>query len=217
MSHKFSWDLFNQVPIVGIMRNISLQHAESIAPIYYQSGLTTLEVTMNSAGAEEIIAALVSRYGDKLNIGAGTVCTMDELERALNAGARFIVSPIVNEEVISTCVAQNVPVFPGAFTPSEIYKAWGLGATMVKVFPATTLGPGYIREVLGPLSHISLVPTGGINLENFTAYLAAGAKAVGIGSHLFPKSILASEDWDKLREIYALYTGQYETYLDTKQ
>jgi 2-dehydro-3-deoxyphosphogluconate aldolase/(4S)-4-hydroxy-2-oxoglutarate aldolase len=216
MNNKFSWELFNQMPIIGIMRNISRQHTENIAPVYHQSGLTCLEVTMNSPGAEEIIASLVNIYGDKLNIGAGTVCTISDLEKALNAGAQFIVTPIVNEDVISTCAAQKIHVFPGAYTPTEIYKAWSLGATMVKVFPATTLGTGYIREVLGPLNQISLVPTGGIDLENFTGYLAAGAKAVGIGSHLFPKNILANEDWDKLREIYALYIHRYKTYLDTK-
>jgi 2-dehydro-3-deoxyphosphogluconate aldolase/(4S)-4-hydroxy-2-oxoglutarate aldolase len=216
MNNKFSWELFNQMPIIGIMRNIPREYTESIGHVYQQSGLTCLEVTMNSAGAEETIASLVNTYGDKLNIGAGTVCTIDDLEKALNAGAQFIVTPIVNEDVISTCAAQKVPVFPGAYTPTEIYKAWRLGATMVKVFPATTLGTGYIREVLGPLNHISLVPTGGINLENFTGYLAAGAKAVGIGSHLFPKDILESENWNKLQEIYVLYTERYKTYINTK-
>lgn len=216
MSNQFSWDLFHQMPVIGIMRSVSRQHSESIAPIYYQSGLTCLEVTMNSPGAEEIIAALVKLCGDKLNIGAGTVCTMNDLEKALKAGAQFIVSPILNEEVISSCAAQGIPVFPGAFTPTEIYKAWSLGATMVKVFPATSLGVGYIREVLGPLSTIKLVPTGGINLENFTGYLEAGAKAVGIGNHLFPKNILEREDWDELQKIYAEYTGRYKTYIDTK-
>lgn len=216
MNNKFSWELFNRMPIIGIMRNIAGEYTDRIAGIYHQSGLTCLEVTMNSVGAEETIASLVNTHGDKLNIGAGTVCTANDLEKALNSGAQFIVTPIVNEDVISICASQKIPVFPGAYTPTEIYKAWSLGATMVKVFPATTLGTGYIREVLGPLNQISLVPTGGINLENFTGYLAAGAKAVGIGSHLFPKNILANEDWDKLREIYALYIDRYKTYLDTK-
>jgi 2-dehydro-3-deoxyphosphogluconate aldolase/(4S)-4-hydroxy-2-oxoglutarate aldolase len=216
MNNKFSWELFNRMPIVGIMRNISQEYTEKIAHEYHKAGLTSLEVTMNSAGAEETIASLVNSYGDKLNIGAGTVCTMSDLERALNAGAQFVVTPIVNEDVISTCAAQKIPVFPGAYTPTEIYKAWSAGATMVKVFPATILGPGYIKEVLGPLNYISLIPTGGISLDNFTSYLAAGAKAVGIGSHLFPKSIMESEDWDKLHEVYTSYTERYSEYLNTK-
>lgn len=216
MNNKFSWELFNRMPIIGIMRNIRPKYTENIAHVYHQSGLTCLEVTMNSAGAEDTISSLVNTHGDKLNIGAGTVCTINDLEKALNAGAQFIVTPIVNEDVIGACATQKIPVFPGAYTPTEIYKAWSLGATMVKVFPATTLGPGYIREVLGPLNHIGLVPTGGINLENFTSYLAAGAKAVGIGRHLFPKNILETEDWDKLQEIYTLYTKQYNSFMSTK-
>ncbi|WP_114938126.1 bifunctional 4-hydroxy-2-oxoglutarate aldolase/2-dehydro-3-deoxy-phosphogluconate aldolase [Mucilaginibacter endophyticus] len=217
MNNKFSWELFNQMPIIGIMRNISSAYTINIAHAFEQAGLTCLEVTMNSTGAEETIGSLVNTHGDKLNIGAGTVCTMNDLDRALNAGAQFIVTPIVNDDVIAACAAQKVPVFPGAYTPTEIYKAWSLGATMVKVFPATTLGTGYIREVLGPLSDISLVPTGGINLENFTGYLEAGAKAVGIGSHLFPKSILEQEDWDKLKEIYVLFTERYHTFIQSKK
>lgn len=212
MNNKFSWEFFNQMPVIGIMRNIPQQYIEKIAQAYHGAGLTCLEVTMNSTGAEEIIASLVKSYGNKLNIGAGTVCTMNDLERALNAGAQFVVTPIVNEDVIRACADQKIPVFPGAYTPTEIYKAWSAGATMVKVFPATALGTGYIREVLGPLNQISLVPTGGINLENFTEYLAAGAKAVGIGSHLFPKNIIESEDWSKLQETYALFTGRYNSY-----
>ena len=216
MNNQFSTDLFNRMPIIGIMRNVSQEHTEAIAEIYSRSGLTCIEVTMNSANAEGIISSLVSNHSDKLNIGAGTVLTMHDLERALKAGATFIVTPIVNDEVIIACAAQKVPVFPGAYTPTEIYKAWSLGATMVKIFPATTLGPGYIKELSGPLGHISLTPTGGISLDNFISYFEAGAKAVGIGSHLFPKKLLEAGDWTKLEDIYASYVSKYNTYAGGK-
>lgn len=216
MNNQFSTDLFNRIPIIGIMRNVSHQHTEAIADIYSQSGLTCIEVTMNSANAEAIISSLINGYGDKLNIGAGTVLTMHDLEKALKAGAGFIVTPVVNEEVIKACAEQKIPVFPGAYTPTEIYKAWSLGATMVKVFPATTLGSGYIKELSGPLGHINLVPTGGISLDNFTAYFEAGAKAVGIGSHLFPKNILEAGDWETLGDIYTSYVAKYNAYNNAK-
>jgi 2-dehydro-3-deoxyphosphogluconate aldolase/(4S)-4-hydroxy-2-oxoglutarate aldolase len=211
--NQFSWQLFNQIPVIGIMRNVPQQHIATIAGVFQSSGLSNLEITMNSAGASETIALLVKLYGDKLNIGAGTVCTMADLEQALSAGAQFIVTPVTDEEVIKTCVAKGIPIFPGAFTPTEIYKAWNMGASMVKVFPATTMGPGYIKEVLGPLNHIKLAPTGGINPDNFIEYFKAGAKAVGMGGHLFPKSIIDSNDWDKLAATYTQLLHTYQSFM----
>ena len=126
MNKTFSFDLFDQMPVVGIMRNIPDEYIEDIAGVYCRSGLTNLEITMNSPNAEQNISLLADLYGDKLNIGAGTVCSMTDLEKALNAKAQFIVTPIINEEVIKTCVTEKIPIFPGAYTPSEIYKAWSL-------------------------------------------------------------------------------------------
>jgi len=216
MNNQFSWELFNQMPVIGIMRNVSQALTESIAGVFYQSGFTCLELTMNSAGAEENIALLADKYQGRLNIGAGTVYTMSDLEKALKAGASYIVMPVINEEVISACVAGNISVFPGAYTPTEILKAWNLGAAMVKVFPATSLGTTYIKEVLGPLNHIKLAPTGGINFDNFISYFEAGAKAVGIGNHLFPKAVIEEENWEKLAEIYKAFTERYNEYHNQK-
>jgi len=213
MSKSFSIDLFNRMPLVGIMRNIPDEHIENIASVYAESGLTCLEITMNSANAEKNIALLADQYGDVLNIGAGTVCSMGDLEKALKANAQFIVTPVINEEVIKSCVDQNVPIFPGAFTPSEIYKAWSLGATMVKLFPASDLKPNYIKEILAPLNFVSLLPTGGINFENFTNYFASGAKGVGLGSHLFPKDIIINQDWDALGAIYSGFAKKYNDFI----
>jgi 2-dehydro-3-deoxyphosphogluconate aldolase / (4S)-4-hydroxy-2-oxoglutarate aldolase len=157
---------------------------------------------MNSAGATETIASLVKNYGDRLNIGAGTVCDLNDLDKALLAGAQFIVTPILDEEVIRACVAANIPVFPGAFTPTEILKAWKLGATMVKVFPASKLGPEFIKELLAPLNYLKLLPTGGINLQNFREYFNAGAQGVGIGSGLFPAELINNGRWEELKQLY---------------
>jgi 2-dehydro-3-deoxyphosphogluconate aldolase / (4S)-4-hydroxy-2-oxoglutarate aldolase len=202
MSHPFSQDRFNKVPVVGIMRNLPPQHTDALVDCYAAAGLTTLEVTMNSAGATKIIASLVKNYGDRLNIGAGTVCDLNDLDNALLAGAQFIVTPILDEEVIRACVAANIPVFPGAFTPTEILKAWKLGATMVKVFPASKLGPEFIKELLAPLNYLKLLPTGGINLQNFREYFNAGAQGVGIGSGLFPAELINNGRWEELKQLY---------------
>jgi 2-dehydro-3-deoxyphosphogluconate aldolase/(4S)-4-hydroxy-2-oxoglutarate aldolase len=212
MNKSFSFDLFNRMPVVGIMRNIPDEHIETIARVYADSGLTCLEITMNSLNAEKNIAQLADIYGDKLNIGAGTVCSMNDLEKAIEANAQFIVTPIINEEVIRTCVDKKTPIFPGAFTPSEIYKAWSLGASMVKLFPAGDLKPGYIKEVLAPLNFVSIMPTGGINLDNFTDYIAQGAKGVGVGSQLFPKDIINRQDWAALGDIYSKFVKKYNDF-----
>jgi 2-dehydro-3-deoxyphosphogluconate aldolase/(4S)-4-hydroxy-2-oxoglutarate aldolase len=212
MSIDFSFDLFNKMPVIGIMRNIPDDCVEPIAGVYCRSGLTCLEITMNSSNAQEHIAALVDTYPGRLNIGAGTVCSMGDLEKAIAAGAQFIVTPIINEEVIKACVDKKIPIFPGAYTPSEIYKAWSMGATMVKLFPASDLKPGNIKEILAPLNFVSLMPTGGVTLENFTGYFDHGAKAVGIGSHLFPKDIIARRDWLALGKVYEDFVKKYNDF-----
>jgi 2-dehydro-3-deoxyphosphogluconate aldolase/(4S)-4-hydroxy-2-oxoglutarate aldolase len=206
----FSWDRFNQVPIVGIMRNMPQQHLETLVEVYVKSGLTTLEVTMNTAGAPDIIAALVQRFGHQLNIGAGTVCSMEDLDLALTAKAQFIVTPILEPDVIRACGQAGIPVFPGAFTPTEIHQAWKLGAPMVKVFPAGKLGPAYIKEVLAPLNHIRLLPTGGITLTNFADFLRAGAQGVGIGSGLFPAHLIQGNRWDEYRAFLTDFVKGYQ-------
>jgi 2-dehydro-3-deoxyphosphogluconate aldolase/(4S)-4-hydroxy-2-oxoglutarate aldolase len=194
-NQDFSWDLFFKVPIIGIIRNLSFDVVEQILPVYISSGLTNVEITMNTPGAEEIIKFASQKYRERLNIGAGTVCNTHDLKLALDAGAQFIVTPILDEEVIKSCLSLHIPVFPGAFTPTEIYQAWKMGATMIKVYPASALGPDYIRDVKAPLNQIKLMPTGGINLENIQAFINAGADGLGIGSQLFDKNLIRNEDW----------------------
>ncbi len=197
-SSIFSWSLFEQAPIVGILRNIDPTSIYQLLPGYQAAGLTTLEITMNTPGATSIIETLNSRYGGRLNIGAGTVKDLYDLESALKAGATFIVTPILDEQVIKECVHLDIPVFPGAYTPTEIYRAWHLGASVVKVFPATSLGAGYFKDVLAPLSDIKLMPTGGVSLDTIPGFHKAGAVAYGIGSPLFDKELIGKEDWEGL-------------------
>ncbi|AUD04317.1 bifunctional 4-hydroxy-2-oxoglutarate aldolase/2-dehydro-3-deoxy-phosphogluconate aldolase [Spirosoma pollinicola] len=191
----FSWELFYKAPVVGIIRGLQPDDINQILPVYREAGLTTIEITMNTAGAEAIIQQAIDHHSEGLNIGAGTVCTLDDLDKALAAGAQFIVTPVISKKVIKACVKHGVPIFPGAFTPSEIYKAWSLGASMVKVYPATSLGPEYIKDVKAPLNQLKLMPTGGISLDNMAAYFKAGADGLGIGSHLFDKKLINEKNW----------------------
>lgn len=197
------------MPLVGILRNIPHNRIEKLASLYHSCGLTTLEITMNSDNATGIISDLIHSFGGQLNIGAGTVCTEKDLDAALSAGAQFIVTPIINEQVINSCVKTGTPIFPGAYTPSEIYRAWSLGAEMVKVFPATRLGPEYIKEVLAPLNQIQLMPTGGVTIDNMSSFFKAGARAVGLGSNLFPKALIENDQWPEIGRIFKNFADSF--------
>ena len=197
MKNEFKADKFDEMPVIGILRNVPLPEIEAILPYYIKAGFTNLEVTMNSNGAEETIRHLSENY-PSLNIGAGTVCDKNDLKRAVKSGASFIVTPVVDEKVIKKCVKWGIPIFPGAFSPLEIYSASKYGATGVKVFPANHLGPSYIKDVLAPFQHLKLYPTGGVNLENISAYFKAGAKGLGMGGTLFLASLLETKDYENL-------------------
>ena len=197
MKNEFKADKFDEMPVIGILRNVPLPDIEVILPYYIKAGFTNLEVTMNSNGAEETTRHLFENY-PSLNIGAGTVCDKNDLKRAVKAGASFIVTPVVDEKVIKKCLKWGIPIFPGAFSPLEIYTASKYGATGVKVFPANHLGPSYIKDVLAPFQHLKLYPTGGVNLENISAYFKAGAKGLGMGGTLFLASLLETKDYENL-------------------
>ena len=202
---SFSWEKFKGMPVIGIMRNFKHDDIENILPLFADGGLNTIEVTMNSPGAVESIQFAIENYSNRLNIGAGTVCTVKDLEAALKAGAQFIVTPIVNLEIIKQCNESRIPIFAGAYTPTEIFTAWNAGADMVKVFPMAGNAIEYIKAVRGPLPQVKLLPTGGINLQNCTSFFEAGASGVGMGGQLFDKDYINKKDWSALAEHFALF------------
>ena len=197
MERHYKQVLFDKMPVVCILRNVPLNVIEAILPYYKKAGFTTLEITMNSENVCEIISRL-SEDNPDMNIGAGTVCSMADLKKALDAGASFIVTPILDTAVVIYCKENTIPIFPGAYTPLEIYTADKLGATAVKIFPATQLGPGYVKDVLAPLPNLKLLPTGGVSLDNIASFFKVGAIGVGMGSSLFHKTLIANEDYDGL-------------------
>ena len=205
--YSFSWARFSEVPIIGIVRNISLATIKQIMPLYKEAGLTSIEITMNTMGAADIIH-FVRRNYPGLNVGAGTVCTEKDLIKALHAGAQFIVTPVTDKKIIHACVKEKLPVFPGAFTPTEIYKAWTLGASMVKLYPAKTLGPGYIKDIKAPFNQIKLLPTGGIGLDDIASFRQAGADGFGIGSPLFNAALIQEENWPLLLDHFKRFVSK---------
>ena len=196
MASHFNWSHFDALPVIGILRGYTPQQVEQIVLHSTRGGLRNIEITMNSAGAVDLIRLARERAGSTMNVGAGTVCTLEDLESALKAGATFIVTPIVNIDVIKACNKEKTPVIPGAFTPTEIYQAWESGADMVKLFPANRFGPDYVKEIRGPFEQIKLVPTGGVNLENLPHYKRCGAYGYGVGSPLFDKQRIMAQDWE---------------------
>ena len=211
----FSLQKFLTLPVIGIIRGLTLEETLGILPYYIKAGFTTVEITMNTPNAEQMIRVIADQYKGVLNIGAGTVCTDKELDLALEAGAQFIVMPIINESVIKSCVQEKIPLFPGAYTATEIFQAWALGATMVKVFPASSLGPEYIKDLRGPLNHIKLVPVGGVNFDNCLDYMKAGASGLGIGSQLFDTQKIRDKNWKELSNTLELFANKIKGFAAT--
>jgi len=170
-----------------------------------QGGVKALEITMTSPGALNAISEATQKLGDQAIIGVGSVLDPETARAAILAGAKFVVGPVLNTDVIKLCQRYSVPCIPGAFTPTEILQAWEAGADVVKVFPATKLGPAFFKDVLGPLPQVRLTPTGGVNLENAGEFIKAGASFVGVGSALVNKKLLAEKKWDELSALAAKF------------
>ncbi|PPA70489.1 bifunctional 4-hydroxy-2-oxoglutarate aldolase/2-dehydro-3-deoxy-phosphogluconate aldolase [Jeotgalibacillus proteolyticus] len=170
--------------MVPIVRGQSPEDVLKIARSLHEGGVQVIEITLNSPNALQAIELVCHELGDVITVGAGTVLDPESARAALLAGASFILAPSVNTETIKMTKRYGAISIPGAMTPTEIVTAYESGCDIVKVFPVTTLGPDYIKDIKGPLGHIPLMPTGGVDLENFESYLKSGAAACGLGSSL---------------------------------
>lgn len=189
-----------EVPVIGILRGIGSEKFTHLMQAAFAAGLQAIEVTMNTPGAEGIIAANRDRVPAGKYLGMGTICNLQQARKAYESGAMFFVTPNVEPEVIAFARHKDIPVIAGALTPTEVYRAWEAGAAMVKVFPCRALGgPRYIRELRGPFDHIPLVAVGGVTIENVQAHLQAGAAAVGVGISLFGEQAVLAGDWKAVR------------------
>src|SRR6267378_1022660 len=171
--------------VIPVVRAESAELAMRAVAALKAGGLDVLEVTMTVPGAIDVIQTLAAKYGDETVIGAGTVLDPETAQACIQAGARFIVSPALNEETISFCREQDVAIFPGALTPTEVVRAWKAGADAVKVFPAGAVGgASYLKALKAPLPQIELIPTGGVSLKTAADFIKAGAMALGVGADL---------------------------------
>ncbi|MGB8000968.1 MAG: bifunctional 4-hydroxy-2-oxoglutarate aldolase/2-dehydro-3-deoxy-phosphogluconate aldolase [Anaerobacillus sp.] len=194
--------------IVAVVRKIAPDKVKPLIQALIDGGITGIEITMDSENATTMIRELKNIHKEKALIGAGTVLNIEQAKEAIDAGADFIVAPILDRETIEFTKSQGIIMVPGAFTPTEIYQAHKWGADMVKVFPASALGPNFIKDVRGPLSEISLMSTGGVSLQNIESLFEAGASAVGVGGSLLDKALIQNEDWEGIRDLSESYVNK---------
>jgi 2-dehydro-3-deoxyphosphogluconate aldolase/(4S)-4-hydroxy-2-oxoglutarate aldolase len=197
--------------IVAIIRAQSGDQLVEVARALYEGGIDVLEVTFTVPGVLDIIAAVRRELGDKVLVGAGTVLDPESARAALLAGAEFLVSPCVNRDVIRLCNRYDKLMMPGALTPTEILAAWEAGADIIKVFPADIGGPNYLKAVHGPLPHVRLLPTGGVDLETIASFIKAGACAVGLGSALVEKKAVETGNFARIRSLAEQYVQLVKT------
>jgi 2-dehydro-3-deoxyphosphogluconate aldolase/(4S)-4-hydroxy-2-oxoglutarate aldolase len=191
-------DITQTIEDLGVVAIIRLQDASALRGVVdalAEGGVRAIEITMTVPGAIQLIAEIAPTMPSGFLLGAGTLVDAGTTRRAVDAGAQFIVSPVFRTEVIAAGHESGVPVMPGCFTATEILAAWDAGADVVKVFPATSVGPGYLKDIRGPLPHVKLMPTGGVSIENVGDWLKAGAVAVGVGSALLDAKAIADRNY----------------------
>jgi 2-dehydro-3-deoxyphosphogluconate aldolase / (4S)-4-hydroxy-2-oxoglutarate aldolase len=191
--------------IVAILRTTDSSRLIDVAEALLAGGIDIIEVTFTVPRAEQVLADVAKRLGDRILLGAGTVLDPETARIAILAGAQFLVSPVVRPSIIQLGRRYGKPVFPGAFTPTEVLTAWEAGADIVKVFPSDMVGPGYLKALRAPLPDIRLMPTGGVNLQTLGDFLRAGACAVGIGSSLVEPQALAAGDFARIESLGRQY------------
>jgi 2-dehydro-3-deoxyphosphogluconate aldolase/(4S)-4-hydroxy-2-oxoglutarate aldolase len=191
--------------IVAIIRCPDGSALAEVAGALADGGISVVEITLTVPNALEVLRHVRQTLGERVLLGAGTILDPETARAALLAGADFLVAPTVNEDVIRLCRRYDRLVMPGAFTPTEILRAWEAGADIVKVFPAEVLGPPFFKALRGPLPQVRLMPTGGVDLTTAAAFLKAGACCLGIGSQLIEPWAVAERNFDRIRDL----AGQY--------
>ena len=197
--------------VIAIFRSRKADHAIDSAAAAVRGGFEALEVTMNTPGATDAIAEIAMR-GEAI-VGAGTILAPEQVKEAYDAGAEFIVTPVVIPDVVDACHDLSIPVCMGASTPTEIFHARRAGADWVKVFPGESLGgPDYIADVLGPLDGTPILVTGGLTAENYLGYLHAGAELVGFAGTVFDADVAAEGDYEELERRALEVTRRLDIY-----
>ena len=184
--------------VVAIIRMTETARLPDVVDALSRGGVQALEITMTVPGAVDAIRSVAARLPDGVLLGAGTVLDARTAEEVIDAGARFVVAPVFDRDTIRACHERDVPVMPGCFSPTEMLRAWQAGGDIIKVFPATSVGPGYLKDVRAPLPQLKLMPTGGVTPQNAGDWIRAGAVAVGIGSALVDNKAVAAGNYQQI-------------------
>ena len=186
--------------VVAVIRLKDSRRLLNVIEAIRRGGVKSIEITMTVPGAVKIIGDLVPSAPEDVLVGAGTVTDLETARSVIDSGARFVVGPILNLDIVRYCHQHDVVVIPGCFSPTEIFAGWKAGADVIKVFPATSLGPKFFKDLHVPFPDIRLMPTGGVTIDNVGEWVKAGAVAVGIGSDLLDKQAIEEERYDVLAE-----------------
>lgn len=209
-------EIFNQIlerKAVAVIRLKDSEKLKKVIEALAIGGVTIAEITMTVPNAIDLIKRISNEVSDDIIVGVGSVLNSETAKEAVKAGAKYVVSPILKQEIIETSHEYDVPAMPGCFTPTEIYKAYELGADVIKVFPADSLGMNFFKGVLAPMPFLKLMPTGGVTLTNVADWLKAGAVAVGLGTALLNKDAIENENYDLLTQNAKTITDGINQYL----
>ena len=197
-SRSATLDLIERTGVVAVIRLEDPKALREVCDALAAGGVRALEVTMTVPGAIQLIDRLSKELPSDFAVGAGTVVDAETTQKVIEAGARFVVGPVFRPSVIEMAHRYDVPVMPGCFSPTEILTAWECGADVIKVFPATALGPGFFKDVRGPLPQVRMMPTGGVTKDNAGEWIKAGAVAIGVGTALVDKAAVKAGRFDAI-------------------
>ena len=213
ISNKEFYNDLKSEGMIVILRGVGGQDALRIASVLAEVGIHFIEIALKNSGDFDIVKSLEKEFGGDLYIGTGTVTTIAHVDAALDAGSKFLLSPNVDSEVLTYAMNKEMPMIPGAFTPSEIMNARNLGAEIIKFFPAQDQ-LSFFKNLAGPLGTVNLMPVGGVDLKNIPQFQAAGARIFGIGSSLITQKTWSSEDLNWLKLEARKYTALIKSMID---
>jgi 2-dehydro-3-deoxyphosphogluconate aldolase/(4S)-4-hydroxy-2-oxoglutarate aldolase len=184
--------------VLAVVRLMDPDEALPVIEALLKGGVSGIEITLSTPNTFDVIQTISTEFSDDAFVGIGSVTNIEQADKAIQAGAKYVVCPIFKPEILTFTKEQGVPTIPGCFSPTEIQTAWESGAEVIKVFPADCLGMGFFKGILAPLPYLNLIPTGGVSLTNAGDWLNAGAYAVGIGSALMDKKAISEKKYDQL-------------------
>jgi len=210
MSQSDGLQRLQEAGIIAVIRADRTDQALRVAGALLEGGIRAIEMTFTTPGAAEALREARSVYGDRMFLGAGTMRERAHVELAVRSGAEFLVTPHLRLDLLDAMLATELPAFPGVFTASEVAQALDRGARAVKLFPASTGGPKHLRSLRGPFPELQAMPTGGIGLEELSAWFEAGALAIGAGSELCPRHLMEAGRWEEI-------TGRARRFVEAAQ